>query len=61
MSGGKNIQVLHTLAAAYAEAGDFTKAVKYQEQALSMVPAADKQEYQNRLDGYRARKPWREK
>ena len=51
-----------TLAAAEAEAGDFEQAVKYQQQAMSMKAATEKEwaEQQSRLELYRQRKPYRE-
>jgi serine/threonine-protein kinase len=66
-----------TLAAAYAEAGDFENAVKWQQKATDMADdeenavkwqqkATDmaddeeKEDYQSRLDLYKAGKPYRE-
>ncbi len=49
-----------TLAAAYAEAGQFHAAVRWQEQALQLAPPDQKAEYQERLDLFRARRPYRE-
>lgn len=48
-----------TLAAAYAEAGDFDEAVKWQEKSLDMVPAAQKAELRNCLALYLSGKPFR--
>jgi hypothetical protein len=62
LSGWKLAEQIDTLAAAYAEVGDFAKAVEYQEQAL-----ADKgfvKEHgkgaRERLELYRDKKPYRE-
>jgi tetratricopeptide (TPR) repeat protein len=51
-----------TLAAAYAELGDFDKAVKYQTQALQMkgVYALRRKRMEERLELYRQHKPYRE-
>jgi tetratricopeptide (TPR) repeat protein len=51
-----------TLAAAYAESGDFDSAVRWQEKAERMLPDDDtwKKGYGARLELYRARKPYRE-
>jgi len=52
---------LDTLAAAYAEVGDFEKAVERQEKAIQLTTdARNKQEYQDRLKLYQQRKPYRE-
>jgi tetratricopeptide (TPR) repeat protein len=52
---------IDTLAAAYAEAGDFKHAVKYQKQVLEMVKkSTDYLELQRRLALYEERKPYRE-
>ena len=48
------------LAAAYAETGDFESAVKYQKKALEMADDLAKEEYEKRLEAYKAKKPWRE-
>ena len=51
-----------TLAAAYAEAGDFDQAVKYEKQALTDSSLASKQreEFDKRLSLFEQRKPFRE-
>lgn len=56
--------LLDTLAAAYAESGDFSKAVEYQERAIENLPEKMKpsirQGYIDRLSQYKQDKPWRE-
>lgn len=59
LSEWKQFGCLATLAAAYAEAGDFMKAVKWQEKVIEIVPEKDKQAESERLDLYRANKPFR--
>ncbi|MFM9964113.1 MAG: tetratricopeptide repeat protein [Planctomycetaceae bacterium] len=49
-----------TLAAAYAEAGDFENAVKWQTRAVELASAADKPALQTRLELFRSGKPFRE-
>ena len=57
----KDAITLDTLAAAYAEAGDFDAAVKWQTKANAMFPEGkDKSEGEARLKLYQARKPYRE-
>jgi tetratricopeptide (TPR) repeat protein len=53
---------IDTLAAAYAETGDFERAVKFQEQALGMVGPENprQQKMESRLALYRDHKPYRE-
>jgi len=50
------------LAAAYAEAGDFDQAVKYEKQALTDSSLASKQreEFEKRLSLFEQRRPFRE-
>jgi tetratricopeptide (TPR) repeat protein len=59
LSGWKNPRYVATLAAAYAESGDFGAAARSQERAISLLAAAapDKPEYRRVLDRYRAKKP----
>lgn len=52
--------IIDTLAAAYAEDGDFTSAVKYQKQAMDKAPGSQKDDYASRLKQYQAKKPFRE-
>ena len=53
-----------TLAAAYAEAGDFDSAVKWQKKAVDLLPedvsAESRVDYESRLKLYKSGKPYRE-
>jgi tetratricopeptide (TPR) repeat protein len=53
---------IDTLAAAYAESGNFEQAVRYEEQALGIVPSADsrREKMESRLALYREHRPYRE-
>jgi tetratricopeptide (TPR) repeat protein len=51
---------IDTLAAAYAEAGDFKAAVEWENKALELAPNAEKDKCQQRLDMYMQRKPFRQ-
>jgi tetratricopeptide (TPR) repeat protein len=57
----KDFPRLDTLAAAYAESGDFGHAVGFQKKALSFAPQALKAEVDSRLQLYKTRKPYRER
>jgi tetratricopeptide (TPR) repeat protein len=59
----KEPAAIFTLAAAYAETGDFDKAVKYQTQAINMKSQYGpvSKEARERLALYRDHKPWRSK
>ena len=49
------------LAAAYAEQGDFEKAVTTQEKAISILTDKTREkDYQDELNAYKNKKPWRE-
>lgn len=57
----KSPEWLDTLAAAYAEAGDFDAAVTWQEKAIGLIDAKDEAEiadYRSRLNLYRDKKPY---
>ena len=63
MSHWTDSDYIDTLAAAYAEAGDFEQATKYEQQSLnspSLAPKARK-EREERLHLYQQRKPYRER
>ncbi len=51
---------LDTLAAAYAELGNFEDAVRWQEKAIKLVVADQRPEYETRLELYKAGKPYRD-
>jgi len=57
----KNANYLDTLAAAYAEAGDFDSAVKWQRKAIELLPedtsAKSRNGYESRLKQYQAGEP----
>lgn len=56
----RNYAFLDTLAAAYAEAGQFPEAVKWQQKAIEpIVDEAVKRDFQSRLNLYRANRPYR--
>src|SRR5260370_41427831 len=61
LSGWKEANFIGTLAAAFAELGDFDAAVKYQKQAMAMgSDYPDKQLMNKALKLYQQRKPYRE-
>lgn len=59
LNSWKDAGQIAALAAAHAEAGDFNEAVKWQEKALGMVPAAQQADLQSALALYLAGKPFR--
>ncbi len=53
--------MLATLAAAYAEVGDFDKAVEWKEKAIQLYANADdRKKGEERLKLYKEKKPYRE-
>jgi WD40 repeat protein/Flp pilus assembly protein TadD len=60
LSDWKSSGLIDTLAAAYAEDGDFDNAVKWQRRAQELAPEAWKVEFSMRLKLYEAGKPYRE-
>jgi tetratricopeptide (TPR) repeat protein len=56
----KDGEVIETLAAAYAEAGDFSKAIEWQKHAIEMADESEKADLKARLDLYQDRKPYRQ-
>jgi tetratricopeptide (TPR) repeat protein len=57
-SAEPSADILDTLAAAYAEAGNFEEAVKTQQQAIEMKPESAK--FREHLELYQAKKPLRQ-
>ena len=61
LTDGKQPMFLDTLAAAYAEAGDFANAVQWQSKAIELASTPeDTRAFQERLELYRAKKPYRQ-
>jgi len=56
----KQAHILSTLAAAYAEVGDFASAVKWAEKGVELADDDTRKPIQKELESYRAGKPWRE-
>jgi tetratricopeptide (TPR) repeat protein len=56
----KDHDYLDTLAAAYAEQGDFENAALWEGLAVELAPAASKKDFSARLDLYKQRQPFRE-
>jgi tetratricopeptide (TPR) repeat protein len=61
LTSHKNGGFLDTLAAAYAEAGEFDKAVEWQEKALKAgdIPIADLNAARKRLEMFKQKKAYR--
>lgn len=57
----KQSHILSTLAAAYAETGDFDSAVKWSEKSVELGDGDIKEQLKQELDSYHQKKPWREK
>jgi tetratricopeptide (TPR) repeat protein len=60
LSEWKNAALLDTLAAGYAELGDFEAAGQWQAKARDLAPPNEKADFQSRVDLYKSRKPLRE-
>jgi serine/threonine-protein kinase len=61
LSGGKEWSYSDTLAAAYAESGDFKQAVAWETKAIDLAKdEASKKQCRARLERYQARKPYRD-
>jgi tetratricopeptide (TPR) repeat protein len=56
----KQAHILSTLAAAYAESGDFETAVKWSQKALDLGEGEVKEQLAKELESYQASEPWRE-
>jgi tetratricopeptide (TPR) repeat protein len=60
LSAWKDPHRVATLAAAYAEAGDFGAAVKWQAKAIELLPAGkSRDDYRARLEFYQDKRPYR--
>jgi len=57
LASGQDFSMLDTLAAAYAEAGQFDKAVEWQQKAIELAPDDQKEDLGTRLELYQAKKP----
>ena len=66
LDGGKHWNPINTLAAAYAESGDFEQASQWQQKAVDLVESdrsvkeKDKEAVRGRLELYKAKKPYRD-
>jgi tetratricopeptide (TPR) repeat protein len=61
LTGFKNANKLDTLATAYAEVGDFDRAIQYMTKLLDMkIDSTDRKEFVERRALYRNRKPYRD-
>ncbi len=56
----KLAHILSTLAAAYAETGDFPTAIKWSEKGVAIGREDQQEPLAKELESYRAGKPWRE-
>ena len=54
-----NVSILNTLAAAYAEAGNFKKAIEYQTRAIELSQKEAKPAFLKRLERYRSGQAYR--
>jgi len=61
LDGGDSYYTCIPLAAAYAEAGDFEKAIAVQQKVVDFAPAADKPLMTERLELFKQHKPYRMK
>ena len=60
LTAWNNFAYVDTLAAAYAESGDFESAVKWQEEAIALAPDGYHSEFRKRLRLFKAGKAYRE-
>jgi tetratricopeptide (TPR) repeat protein len=57
---GKDWDTIDTLAAAFAETGDYARAIQCQTEAIRLAPAEEHDELKARLNLYKANKPYRQ-
>ena len=55
----RNPAIIDTLAAAYAESGQFDEAVEMQQKATDLAPSREREDYRRRLKLYQEGKPYR--
>jgi hypothetical protein len=64
LTQGSDAAALDALGAAYAESGDFARAIATAGDALALVPAANqarlREQIELRRSGYQSARPWRE-
>ena len=60
LSEYKKPHILSTLAAAYAEIGDFDTAIKWSSKAVEISPEDIQDQLKDELKSYKKGKPWRE-
>ena len=60
LSDYKAAYILSTLAAAYAETGDFPAAIKWSTKAVELGEKQEREDLKKELASYQAHKPWRE-
>ncbi len=56
----RRAELLGTLAAAHAEAGDFSAAVEWAQKAIQTAEPPLKEELEDQLQAYQMRRPWRD-
>ncbi|HSH39078.1 MAG TPA: tetratricopeptide repeat protein [Chthoniobacterales bacterium] len=61
LTNWKDPDIVDTLAAAHAEAGDFERAVERQQQAIKIAPWPDRMRMHERLRLFQQRAPYRQK
>jgi tetratricopeptide (TPR) repeat protein len=60
LTDDKAAYILSTLAAAYAETGDFPSAIKWSTKAVELSDKQKRKDLKKELASYQAHKPWRE-
>ena len=61
MTGYKTPHILSTLAAAFAEEGNFETAIKWSKEAVNMDDPEHAEQLVKELESYREGRPWRER
>lgn len=60
LTGWKNFSFIDTLAAAYAEHGDFKEAMRWQEKVIELAPNNKKDKFRAKLKLFKSGKPYRQ-